>query len=162
MAELEKVQPRKFKYLLEESYIAMIKNSIGTKMFRNYFVKNEQGKKQDILNNGDLSCPIFVGHVLKNFNLIDTLHFTVTRTVEDIERNSWKKVNFDKLQPGDVLVWSASKGRTGFHTHIGFYIGNKKAVSNSSKRRAIGKHHFTYSGQRVITGAYRPDWSKFK
>lgn len=49
--------------LVFESYIAMIRNSISTKMFQNFFIK-EGSKKKDILNGGELSCAIYVSSIL--------------------------------------------------------------------------------------------------
>ena len=43
-----------------------------------------------------------------------------------------------------MLVWEEKIDEFGEkHKHIGFYIGNKRAVSNS-RDRTPQKHHYTY------------------
>lgn len=145
----------------------MIKNSVGTRMFRNaYFISNN--KKIDVLKNGDLSCAVFVSSVLKLFGLISAPHATVKGTIKDLEKNGWKKIS--KLKIGAVLHWDccpstdstgssqASSGRAALenegHEHLGFYIGNDKAISNSSKKGMPIVHHYTYNDKRKIIGIY--------
>lgn len=151
---MPKFEERVFKYLLPESYLTRIKNSVGTKMFKNFYVK-EGKRKFDVLNDGELSCAVFATHVLLSFSLIDKLHFTVVRAVEDIESNNFKKVTLSKLKPGDVLVWAPSAED---HIHLGFYIGNRQAISTSKVKKEVVKHHYTYNSQRKIVAAYRPNW----
>jgi hypothetical protein len=157
---MTQTKERAFKYLLPESYLAYIKNSVGTKMFRNFYVRDEKGKKIDVLNNGDVSCSVFVTTILRNFDLIDKLHFTSRRSEEDLIDSGWKKVNLKNLKPGDVLLWEAKEGKSGHVPHIGFYIGNKQAVSNSSKKGMVEQHHYTYNDKRKIEAVYRPNWNR--
>lgn len=141
------------KHLLFDSYIKMIKNSVGTRMFRNaYFVKDN--KKIDVLKNGDLSCAVFVSSILKLFGLISVPHATVKGTIKDLEKNGWKKIK--ELKIGAVLHWDLNP-ESKKHEHLGFYIGNNKAVSNSSQKRMPIVHHCTYNNRRKIIGIY---WNK--
>ena len=151
-------QKAKFKYLKEESYLQYIENSVGSKMFRSYFVKDSKGKRIDVLGNGNVSCGIHVSTILRNFDLIKKLHFTVARTIDDMIDCKWKKVSLKSIRPGDVILWVPLKGETGLHSHAGFYIGKKQAVSNSSKQKCISKHHYTYSNKREVEAVYRPNW----
>ncbi|HYC79440.1 MAG TPA: NlpC/P60 family protein [Candidatus Binatia bacterium] len=161
MAKHTSNNERSFKYLLPESYLAYIKNSVGTKMFRTFYVRDEKGKIYDVLKNGDLSCAVFVSTVLRNFDLIEKLHFTTIRTVEDLVQSGWKKVKTGDMKPGDVIVWEKKPVRSGGDVpHIGFYVGNNQAVSNSSKTGMIQKHHVTYKTKRNIEAVYRPNWKK--
>lgn len=129
----------KFKRLIKRSYLQMIKNSVRTKMFRNLFVVDEKGRKIDALRNGDVACAFFVSGILKIFSLITWPHATCDSTVRDMLENGWRRTK--KLKPGYVLFWERNKnGRK----HLGFYIGNNKAISNSSKKGYPVIHHFTY------------------
>ncbi len=136
----------------------MITNSVGSRMFQNLYAKVD-GKEQDILKNGDLSCAIFVSIILHTFELVKTPHATVLGLLKDMERSGWKKSR--KLNKGDVIVWEP-EDQTGDgvkHSHIGFYIGNEKAISNSTTKRVIAKHHYTYGTKagkpkRRIIGIY--------
>ena len=46
-----------------ESYLKMIKNSVGMRMFRNLYMEID-GKKIDVTHNGILSCSYFVSNIL--------------------------------------------------------------------------------------------------
>lgn len=133
--------------ILFDTYIAIIKNSVGSKMFRNSYAKIN-GKKTDILKNGMLSCAFFVSSILVLFKLIREIHGTVDGTVRDLEQSGWKKIAKPKV--GSVIVWEKIDfGNKNFHKHIGFYIGNNKAIStNSFKKGQPVIHHWTYEIKR--------------
>ena len=133
----EKVIP-----ILFDTYIAVIKNSVGSKIFRNFYAKVD-GKKTDIMKNGVYSCAFFVSSLLYLFKLLKDIHGTVGGTVRDLKHSGWKKIKKPKV--GSVLVWeSIDCGNNEFHKHIGFYIGNKKAISNSEKLKSPAMHHWTF------------------
>ncbi len=56
--------------LPKESYLAMIKNSVGTNMFRNLYATSG-GEVQDIVREGELSCAYFVSSILYIFKLVN-------------------------------------------------------------------------------------------
>ncbi len=137
--------------IIFDTYIAVIKNSVGSKMFRNSYAKIND-KKTDILQNGMLSCAFFVSSILVLFKLIKEIHGTVDGTVRDLEQSGWQKTTKPKI--GSVIVWEKIDfGNKNFHKHIGFYIGNNKAIStnnfkNNFKKRQIVIHHWTYGIKR--------------
>lgn len=144
------------KPLLFDTYLAMINNAVGSQMFKNGYAEF-YGVKKDVVNDGELSCAIFVSSILSIFNLIDEPHATVKSTVKKMEEAGWQKT--DDLKPGSVLVWEAVDFGAGDpHTHIGFYVGHNEAVSNDFRTKKIIKHHFKYAGdelgERAITGIY--------
>lgn len=127
MSKAKKIIP-----LNAQTYLAVINNSVGSKSFRNVYA-SINGRKTDITRNGELSCSFFASSVLTLFKFIKEIHVTVDSTVRDLERSGWKEIAEPRI--GCVLVWE--KGTTearGGHKHIGFYIGNGKAVSNSTSR----------------------------
>ncbi|MCF7834456.1 C40 family peptidase [Candidatus Gracilibacteria bacterium] len=130
---------------LIKSYMSMIENSVGTKMFRNNFFDID-GNIVDILKNGEDSCAYFVSSILKIFNLIEAVHCTVDGTIEDMKKNGRKEYKGKNIDMGSILVWEEKNG----HKHIGFYIGNNEAISNNSIKKEITKHHFEYNGKRKI------------
>ncbi len=131
------------KLLIKDSYLKTIENSIGSKLFRNlYFKSKNPGKKIDVLQNGNLSCAVFVSWILKNFYFIKELHTTFDGTIRDLKKSGWQKIKKPRI--GAVLVWEAKKGANGWHKHNGFYIGKNLAISNSSKFKIPIKHHWTY------------------
>ncbi len=133
--------------IIFDTYIAVIKNSVGSKMFRNFYAKVD-GKKTDIMKNGDLSCAWFVSSLLYLFKLIKDAHATVNGTIKDLQQSGWKKIKKPKI--GSVIVWEKIDfGNKDFHKHIGFYIGNNKAISTSnSKKGQPIIHHWTYGIKR--------------
>ena len=133
--------------ILFDTYIAVIKNSVGSKMFRNFYAKVD-GKKTDIMKNGDLSCAWFVSSLLYLFKLIKDAHATVNGTIKDLQQSGWKKIKKPKI--GSVIVWEKIDfGNKDLHKHIGFYIGNNKAISTSnSKKGQPIIHHWTYGIKR--------------
>jgi len=62
--------------IIFDSYMAMIKNSVGTKMFRSFFAYVD-GQRVDVMNDGDLSCAYYTSCILTIFNLLKHRHATV-------------------------------------------------------------------------------------
>lgn len=141
--------------------MAMIANSIDTKMFRNaFFVIDEQ--KKDILQNGYLSCAVYTSSILFLFKLLQDIHATVDGTIRDLEQSGWQKISEPKA--GDVLIWEPLILNSGSaHKHIGFFIEQDQAISNSSELGYPIKHHITFgieNGQpiRKIIAIYHSDF----
>jgi hypothetical protein len=131
---------QKAKLLLFDSYFQIIKNGVGTTLFRNLYLKiNDQ--KTDILENGHLSCAVFTSSILYLFKLIGDIHATVAGTVKDMEESGWLPIETPRL--GAILLWEKSKDAHG-HKHLGFYIGDNQAISNSTKAGVPEIHHWTY------------------
>lgn len=128
----------------------MIQNSVGTKMFRNFWVND--GKEFDAMKNGELSCAFYVSGILKMFNLIDSLHGTVASTIVDLEKSGWKKVTKPKI--GSVIVWEKQVFGGEEHAHIGFYVGENRAISNSSEKGFPVRHNWQFDGKRKIEVTY--------
>jgi len=131
------------KILDYQNYLETIKASEGSKMFRNFYVLNDN-KKRDILKDGQLSCARYVSSILKLSDLISETHATISGTIKDILKNGWKPTK--KLIPGNILIWEeATTSRDEVHSHIGFYLGADKAISHSDKTRLPEIHYFTYN-----------------
>ena len=149
------MKSKKVEPLLFPTYLAVIKNSIGSKLFQNFYAK-VNGNKVDIMQNGKLSCAFFVSSILIIFQLSKKTHATVVLTVKDMEKSGWVKVK--KPKAGSVIVWEeVGYKKNDIHKHIGFYIGNNQAVSNSYKRGHPIKHHWTFNGKRKVEVIY---WNK--
>jgi hypothetical protein len=132
----------------------MIKNSVGTKMFRNLYL-DVDNKKIDVTKNSKLSCAFFVSNILKIWDLISQGHANVSSTIKDMLKNGWKKIPKEKAKAGDVIVWEKKLGTDGLmHYHNGFYIGNKKAISTSNKTKTPVIHSWNYNGKKKIIATY--------
>lgn len=127
-----------------ETYLAVIKNSVGSRMFRNFFMEID-GKKIDATRDGVVSCAYVVSNILHMFpslKLIREPHLTVVSTVKDMLENGW--VEISDLRPGAILVWEPKMIAGSMNPHIGFYIGDDKAVSNFYETGVPAEHHWTY------------------
>ena len=135
--------------LLLPTYLNFIQNMVGSSAFRHSFAV-VNGKKKDMLEDGRVSCAFFASSVMRVFGLANDIHATVPGTLRDMEQAGWQKIS--KPKPGAILVWASKSDENDaviHHTHIGFYAGDKKAVSNNpkgdkAKDRVIIKHHWTF------------------
>lgn len=134
-----------------KTYLSVIKNSVGSKLFRNFWV-SENDKEFDAMENGELSCAFYVSGVLRIFGLIKKIHGTVKSTVLDLEKSGWK--NISKPRIGSVLVWEKQNFGDEEHSHIGFYIGRNQAISNSAERGFPIRHNWQFNGNRRIVAIY--------
>ena len=137
--------------LIRESILAFVKNSVGSNMFRNLYAE-VNGERKDILEDGRISCAAFVSAILLQFGLIKKGHATVDGTIGDMEDSGWIKI--DKPKEGCVLLWEPMEIDGSVNKHIGFYINNDQAISNSFEKRTPQIHHWTYNDKRKITAMY--------
>jgi len=134
-----------------KSLLAIVENSVkggDNYLFRNLYVE-EDGKETDILKNGQNSYAAFVSWILLALELIEHPHATVDGAEKDLIASGWQEIQ--ELKAGAVLRWERQEG----HQHIGFYIGNDEAVSNSSKGTGFPwRHHVTYNNTRKVEKIY--------
>ena len=167
--------------LLQMNVATMAKNAVGSLQYRNFYVEFADGKVEDIFENGQLSCASFVSNLLAGFGLIDTGHATTESTVRALEKAGWTVVRGDAL-PADVLVWAsdvaawdtargsesgdvlvkqALENDTEYnHPHIGIYIGDGRAVSNSEKQGVPVEHDWLMVENRELVEIWRYDFAK--
>ncbi|MCC7303945.1 hypothetical protein IT418_00810 [bacterium] len=129
-----------------KNYLKLIHNSTGTKMFRNLYV-TQNGVSTDITQNGLLSCALFTSTILYICKYIHDIHATVESTIKDLKQNGWTEIT--KPLPGAVIVWKNHKDTAG-HSHIGFYVGNNKAISNDSQRGYPRQSDWKFKGEREV------------
>ena len=145
---MDKKINKKVQLLFFDTYLAVIKNSIDSHLFRNLYAK-VNGKKIDITKNGELSCAFYVSSILLLFRFIKEGHATVDSTVKDLKQFGWKEIKKPKM--GSIIVWEKKDfGKSSAHKHIGFFIGNNKAVSNSDKLGYPALHRITFEVNRKV------------
>lgn len=139
-----------YKLDVKKSLFVLIKNSLNSKLFRSlyFFVDN---KSKDIYQNGKLSCAFYVSTILKILGLINDIHATVNSLIKDMEKSGWSRIK--KLQKGAVIVWDKNKSH---HFHVGFYVGKKKAVSNSSSQKMPFLHSINYQKRKIVAIYFHP------
>ncbi len=117
-------------------------------MFRHIYVRDEEGREREVLEDGKLSCAYAVSSLLTLHNLIDHPHTTVATTLEKMAEHGWQEISAP--QPGAVVYWPEYNG----NQHIGIAIGAEECVSNSSKERAPIRHGMTLSNGVAATKFY--------
>lgn len=151
----ERQEPR-VKKLVLESYLAMVRNSVGAKVWQNYYAEID-GEKLDIMYGGSNACAWFVSGVLVMHRLIKSTHATVTSTVEDLEVSKWEKIA--EPLPGAVIVYAPLTFEDGsIHEHVAIYIGDQQAISTSYRQAVTVEHDWRYRDheERAITAIYFP------
>jgi ribosomal protein S18 acetylase RimI-like enzyme len=143
-----------------KTYLAMIENSPGTNMFRSFYLRQPDGREFDAIGDGENACAFFVSSVLKLFDKVQWIHGTVGSTIRDLEESGWTQVS--EPRPGDVISWEPHTSPDGQHGHIGFYVGDKLAVSTSSSRKTVARHdlHFGQEQRKVIGAYHYPKWDQ--
>ncbi len=128
--------------LILRSYLAAIQNSKGANTWRNFYVR-EQGIERDVLNDGDVSCAYFVSSITTMFGLSKSIHMTVNSTIKDLEESGW--VEITKPREGAILIWEPQDfGAEGSFTHIGFYVGNERAISTSLRTHSPAEYDWLF------------------
>jgi hypothetical protein len=145
------------KRLYFKSYLKFISNSIGSYAFRNFYVETPEKGEFDALDDGDNSGAFFVSSVLVIFKKISGMHGTVASTIKDLQDSGWQIV--DNPEPGDVIVWEARQYDDGLKEQIGFYVGDKQAISNSSSKKSPYQHDQNFGSEnRKVIQIFRASW----
>ncbi len=130
--------------LQKETYIKMIENSPGTKLFNSIMVQHKDTNIiDDICHDGEFSCAFFVSSVLCLTNYLGKPIATVTSLREHLEKSGWKLVSGDSMK-GDVVIWDRVIFDNSTNMHIGFALSATKAVSTSSINHQVEVHNITY------------------
>jgi hypothetical protein len=148
------------KRLYFKTYLTMIENAPGTKMFRHFYLRHPDGSEFDAIGDGENACAFFVSSILRLFDKVQGIHGTVDSTLRDLEQSGWTQVS--QPQPGDVISWEPHHSPHGPHGHIGFYLHDNQAVSTSTSQKAVASHDLHYGHeQRQIIAVYRhPKWDQ--
>lgn len=128
-----------------KTYLAIIKGSVGTEMFRT-LLGTIDGMPADLTEDGLSSCAYFVSSILgmANFRLLNVSRATVSGLMKGLEKEDWVKENNPSI-PGQVIIWEETRQLDGEpHMHAGFYLGGEDAISHVDSTRTPQKHHFTF------------------
>jgi len=137
------MRKQKIKLLFKDSYLAMIKNSVGSNMFFNrYSLIN--GKKIDIIKSGKyrIACAFFVSTILLFSKLIQEPHLTVDGVEWDLKKSGWFKIKKPKI--GCIVIWEKTKVGDKETRHAGFFIGSNKAISTHHQTGKPYIHNLKY------------------
>jgi hypothetical protein len=126
------------KRLWFKSYLQTIQNSVGSNLFRNFYIE-EDGEERDVFKNGELSSAYYVSAILNLFDQQKKPHATVSSATKDLLEHGWQELKFSdasNLESGDVLRFEAQEfpEEPGvLHEHLGFFLAPDLIISNSYK-----------------------------
>lgn len=147
------------KRLYFKTYLQLVHNSVGTEMFRNFYIRTADGTEMDAMADGSDSCAFFVSAVLTLFKKHSGVHGTVASAIADLRHSGWQPAAESDMQPGDVIVWEAIELEGTRYEHIGFYVGDGRAVSTSQSEKKVVEHDAHFDGTRAIQQVFRQyDW----
>lgn len=156
---MQKAESNKPKRLYFETYLKVIQNSVGSNMFRNFYIQTEDKGSFDALDDGDNSCAFYVSAILVIFKKLSGVHGTVDSTTRDLRESGWQEVS--SQQAGDVLIWEAQQFEDGLKQHIGFCLGDGRAISTSQKQKTPIEHdeYFGNTDRKIVNIFRYPDWN---
>jgi hypothetical protein len=126
---------------LKRTYLSAIGDSVGCRMFRHLYMRRGR-QSVDVTEGGRVSCSYFVSSLLRWFGMVAAQHATVAGLVRDLESSGWVRIRKPKI--GAVLLWEPCDHGGSVNRHVGFYAGSGMAVSNSSKKKVVARHHWTF------------------
>ena len=132
---------------VRQTLIAKIEGSIGSSQYLSLYI-TLQGEGfvtyQDVIGYGSFACAYYVSALLHLMSLsTDAVHTNVTETEQDLIASGWKRV--ETPEPGAVIIWGPKLASDGVrHRHIGFSLGNDRAVSTDGTTGKPTEHNVTY------------------
>ena len=144
---------RVIEILQKETYLSVLLNAPGTKMFRCLWALTDSGK-EDLLDDGKKACAVFASSVLFLFGLAQSRRATVDGFERDLIASGWKKA----AEPvsGDVIFWEPRMQAGHRNKHVGFYICRDMAVSTDWNTGSVRAHHMTYGVKKRGKNAGNP------
>jgi hypothetical protein len=128
--------------LRKETYVKMIENAVGTRLFNSLMVR-EDGAVRDLLNDGEYSCAIFTSGVLLLNQKVARTRTTVTNLEADLlASDQFSQIPVgSEVQPGDVVLWEKVRYEDGSENrHIGFAVSQAEAVSTNYVQKCVVRH----------------------
>jgi hypothetical protein len=149
--------------LRKETYLKMLENAPGTRLFNSVIVRfKDSGKILDVLGDGENSCAAFVSSVMMLAGLLEKQSATVESVRKKLLEKKWNKVSAEQIFPGDVVFWEGIRFETGdIHEHVGFALSATEAVSTDYKQKQVVTHNIDFNGERKIELILRAPESAF-
>lgn len=130
----------------KQTYLALIKNSIGSSMFKSCYFKDSKSQLVDVCKDGEFPCAFYASNILKIIDLVEIAHVTVDSLVTEMERCGWCITK--TLSRGAVLIWEARIKVDGEpHRHVGFFVGDHRDDNCVSFVDGIVKSHNLFVGK---------------
>ena len=136
----------------KRTFLMRAEKAIGTEMFQNLFAVVD-GEEQDLTDNGNISCAVFVSGLLLMAEKIPTMKATVGSLEALLQAAGWEVA--DSPEPGDIVFWEETEQVSGPHRHVGIAVSHTEAISHLDTNRTPGRHHITFNDTRPIERIYR-------
>jgi len=141
----------------KRTFEAMVRNSVGTRIFKNLYRIIESGESVDALHDGKFGCAVFVDNILILNGMLPYAKQTalVSELREFLDTSQdWKEISLEEKQDYDVIFWEKTEDpRGGANAHVGFLIDGDNAVSNNSRSGMVIQHWVRDRG--TLVAAYR-------
>lgn len=121
-----------------------IENSLGSKIFTVSLWDTPRGVVDIARRDGTYRvCALYTSSVLLLFHfeskpLCRNRHATVEGFLRDVENSGWFKIDSHDRMPGSIIVWEEVRD----NHHVGFYVGDGKAVSACNLTGLPKRHHW--------------------
>jgi hypothetical protein len=135
--------------LPKETLIQMVKNAPDARLFNSLFVRyKDTGAVKDVCNDGEYSCAFFVSSLLALTGYLEKPHATVAGLrAKMLELPHTKIATTEEILPGDIIFWEKIIFEDGSENeHVGFALGNSRAVSTSFKKQCVVEHDLVVPG----------------
>jgi len=141
----------------KRTFEAMVRNSVGSHIFKNLYRIIESGESVDALHDGKFGCAVFVDNILILNGMLpfekQTALVRELREFLDVSPD-WKEIPLAEKQDYDVIFWEKTEDpRGGANAHVGFLIDRDNAISNNSRSGIVIQHWVRDRGNLVA--AYR-------
>lgn len=152
---------REFSILHPTDYIDLVHKLVWSNLFTYLGIKQEGEETfTDIVEGGKYACAYFASNVLAYFKLIERWSATVKSLEKQLAEKKFVKHEYTQgmnIRYGAIIFWNVENPtqESISQEHVWFYIGDNKAISNSSFQKKIAIHplHWT-NGDMTIFSYY--------
>lgn len=147
--------------LPRQTFLKMLENSVGTKLFNSLFVLfKDTNTTKDVLNDGEFSCAFFVSGILVLGGYLQRPNATVASLYKQCQTQNWTTVADQKdIEAGDIIFWEKTKFADGSENeHVGFAVSQEEAVSTNYIAKTVVRHPIWLAengNERKITAIFR-------
>lgn len=149
-----------FLKLYPTDYINLAQKLVWSDLFT-YLGMKQDGEKEftDIVEGGKYACAYFVSNVLAYFKLIERWSATVKSLQKQLAEKNFVKYEYMQgmnIPYGAIIFWNVENPtqESISQEHVWFYIGDNKAISNSSFQKKIVIHPLYWTNDDMTIVSY--------
>lgn len=138
----------KYSSALSRKYIETVMGSVNSLKYRQHHVLTSDGITQTVFADSGVASAYHVSSILNSLQLsLGEIRLNILDILADLEVSAWERTK--TLSKGAVVVWEPYSYVSGKpRQHIGFYIGNDRAVSNISDAHIPTEHDVYFRDEK--------------